>query len=96
MTKDQIQAAAVMLHHKYKDEYKQWVKETGGIMHGATMKADVMKKASFCESEEELLAMRTCYDVCLRSAEGPNGWRFSRDAMDVLIELLHEEIRQNG
>jgi len=32
--------------------------------------------------------MRTYYDIALRSAEGPNGFLFSRDVMDELLDEL--------
>jgi hypothetical protein len=84
-----IKETALELAEKYRASYKKWCEENPGkIMNGNMMKEDTAKKASFCKNIDELKAMRTYYDVALRSAEGPNGFSFSRDAMDeILFEL---------
>jgi hypothetical protein len=84
-----IKETALELAEKYRANYKKWCEENPGkIMNGNMMKEDVAKKASFCKNIDELKAMRTYYDVALRSAEGPNGFLFSRDAMDEILEEL--------
>jgi hypothetical protein len=84
-----IKEIALELAEKYKDNYKMWCEENPGkIMNGNIMKEDAAKKASFCKNIDEVKAMRTYYDVALRSAEGPNGFLFSRDAINELLELL--------
>jgi hypothetical protein len=84
-----IKETALELAEKYRANYKKWCEENPGkIMNGNLMKEDTAKKASFCKNIDELKAMRTYYDVALRSAEGPNGFRFSRDAMDELLNEL--------
>jgi hypothetical protein len=84
-----IKEIALELAEKYRANYKKWCEENPGfIMNGNMMKEDAAKKASFCKNVDELKAMRTYYDVALRSAEGTNGFRFSRDAMDEILEEL--------
>jgi hypothetical protein len=91
-----IKEIALGLAERYRDSYKKWCEENPGkIMNGNMMQEDTAKKASFCKNVDELLAMRTYYDVALRSTEGPNGFRFSRDAMDELIELIVGSSNEN-
>jgi hypothetical protein len=84
-----ITETALKLKEKFNQNYKEWCEENPGkIMNGNIIKVDVMEKASYCNDMDELLAMRTYYDVALRSAIGPNGFGFSKDAMDELINEL--------
>ena len=84
-----IKEIALELAEKYRDSYKKWCEENPGkIMNGNIMKEDAAKKASFCKNIDEVKAMRIYYDVALRSTEGPNGFLFSRDAMDEILEEL--------
>ena len=81
-----IKETALKLAEKYRTNYKKWCEENPGkIMNGNTMMEDAAKKASFCKNIDEVKAMRTYYDVAFRSAEGPNGFIFSRDTMDELL-----------
>jgi hypothetical protein len=84
-----IKEITLELAEKYRANYKMWCEENPGkIMNGNIMKEDAAKKASFCKNIDELKAMRTYYDVALRSAEGPNGFLFSRDAISEILEEL--------
>jgi hypothetical protein len=87
-----IKETALKLKKIFNQNYKEWCEENAGkIMNGNIIKVDVMEKASYCKDMDELLAMRTYYDIALRSATGPNGFRFSIDAMDELIDDLKDE-----
>jgi len=84
-----IKTTALNLAEKYEQKYKEWCKENPGkIMNGNIIKVDPLKKASYCNYIDELYAMRTYYDIALRSTEGVNGFRFSRDAIDELLDEL--------
>jgi hypothetical protein len=92
-----IKEIALELAEKYRTNYKKWcVENPGKIMNGNTMMEDAAKKASFCKNIDEVKAMRTYYDVVLRSVEGPNGFRFSRDAMDELLFELSSGYNENN
>jgi hypothetical protein len=84
-----IRTTALNLAEKYEERYKEWCNENPGkIMNGNIIKVDPLKKASYCKDIDEVKAMRTYYDIALRSAEGPNGFLFSRDVMDELLDEL--------
>jgi len=86
-----IKEIALELAEKYMTKYKEWCAENpGSIMNGNIMKEDTMKKASFCKNIDEVKAMRVYYDVAFRSSDGPNGFLFSRDAIDELLDELWE------
>jgi hypothetical protein len=92
-----IKETALELAERYKDNYKKWCEENPGkIMNGNIMKEDAAKKASFCKNIDEVKAMRTYYDVAFRSAEGPNGFIFSRDTMDELLFELSSGYSENN
>ena len=88
--KDQINKKALELFEKYKAEYIEFCQENPGcIMHGASIKQDALRKASFAETVKDLYAMRRCYEIQLKSMENkPNGFIFYRDAIDELIKEL--------
>lgn len=89
-----IKEIALEEAEKYKASYLAYCKETGNIMHGDAMKQDAMEKASFCENVEELETMKTYYEIGMRQMEiknTPHGFRFSRDAMITLINLVKNE-----
>lgn len=87
-----IKETALKLKEKFNQNYKEWCEENPGkIMNGNIIKVDVMEKASYCKDMGELLAMRTYYDVAIRSATGPHGFGFSKDAMGELINELKDE-----
>ena len=89
--KEIIKKLATSLGDKFQAEYEAYCKNTGHIMHGAAMKADAMTKASFCETIEELEAMKTYYEIGIRQFETkntPHGFKFHKDAMIELISLL--------
>lgn len=79
---------------KYEASYLAYCKETGNIMMGDAMKQDAMEKASFCEDVKELEAMKTYYKIGMRQMEEkntPHGFKFSRDAMITLINIIKNE-----
>lgn len=90
-----IQELALKEAERYKESYLAYCKENPGyIMHGDAMKQDTMEKAAFCENIEELKAMWTYYNIGMRQMEakgGPHGFRFSREAISELIELVQNE-----
>jgi hypothetical protein len=87
-----IKETALKLKEKFNQNYKQWCEENPGkIMNGNIMKVDAMEKASHCEDIDEVISMRTYYEIALRSAIGVNGFRFLIDAMDELINELENE-----
>jgi len=91
---DTIKELALKEAERYKTSYLAYCKETGNIMHGDAMKQDAMEKASFCESIDELEAMKTYYKIGMRQMKDkntPHGFRFSRDAMITLINLIKNE-----
>lgn len=87
-----IKEIAVKLKEKYNQQYKEWcIENPGKIMNGNLMKIDPLEKASYCNDIDEVKAMRKYYEVALRSATGPHGFRFSKDALDELIKELENE-----
>lgn len=84
-----IKETALRLKDKYNQKYKEWCDENPGkIMNGNIIKVDVMEKASYCNDIDEVKGMRKYYEIALRSATGPHGFGFSKDAMDELINEL--------
>ena len=91
-----IKTTALKLAEKYEEKYKEWCKENPGkIMNGNIIKVDPLKKASYCKTIDEIRAMRTYYDIALRSAEWANGFSFSRDVMDELLKELSGGYSEN-
>lgn len=82
-----IKEIALELSNKYMEDYRVWCKANPGkIFHGATMKAEALRKASFAESIEDLQAMVRCYDIEYKSMEDKvNGFRFAREAVKELL-----------
>ena len=85
-----IKEITLELLEKYRSKYTKWCEENPGkIMNGNLSKEDTMKKAYHCKNINEIRAMRTYYDIALRSASGPNGFIFCRDAIDELLEVVY-------
>jgi hypothetical protein len=91
ITNEIIRGEALKLKEKYDKEYGEYVKNTGKIMHGATIMSDVLFKASFCESMSEIDSFIVYYSVCVKSMEEkntPHGFLFSKNAMVELKKIL--------
>jgi hypothetical protein len=86
-----IKETALELYNQYAREYRIFCDENPGyIMHGADIMRECMRKASFAESIEDLHAMKRCFQIEYKAAEGmPNGFRFNVRAMDELINKLN-------
>jgi hypothetical protein len=88
---DKIKETAIKLQNKFETEYIQWCNENPGyIMNGNIIKVDTMKKASHCETLDEIEAMETYYHISLRSAVGVYGFKFSLDAIHELLTELYK------
>lgn len=84
-----IRETAFKLRDKYNQKYKEWcIENPGKILNGNLIKIDPLEKASYCNDIDEVKAMRKYYEIALRSATGPHGFRFSMEAMDELINEL--------
>lgn len=87
-----IKEVALQLKEKYNQQYKEWcIENPGKIMNGNLMKIDPLEKASYCKDIDEVRAMKKYYEISLRSATGPHGFGFSKDAMNELINELENE-----
>lgn len=90
LEKTRISTAALELSEKYREEYiKFCIENPGFIMHGSTMKAEALRKASFAESMEDLICMKRCYEIEYQALEnGVNGFLFNIQALaELLIKL---------
>ena len=85
-----IKEEALKLSAKYQQLYQEWCKENPGcIMNGTSIKEETLRKASFALSKADLQAMERCYEIERFSmGNRPNGFKFSIEAIQELIDIL--------
>lgn len=93
----EIKEIALKLKEIYNQKYIDWTKENPGkVMNGNLMKADALEKVSYCKTIEEVIAFKIYYEVALRSAKGPNGFIFSKEVVEELINLIMNKSHVSG
>lgn len=86
-----IKTVASKMSNDEWETYKQWCKENPGkVMHGSSIRADALNKASYAESIQDLLAMRRCYQIQQKAmSSSTNGFGFYVEAIQRLIDTLN-------
>lgn len=90
---NKIKEKALKLSEKYNKEYHDYcVANPGYIMHGASSKADALRKASFAESLDDLRAMERCFEIQNKAmGNAMNGFRFYKEAISELIKIIENK-----